>query len=47
LIVPGMAHAGANRCVEEVIAAFVIRGSMQGVDSSCVAGITAPPFITR
>jgi pimeloyl-ACP methyl ester carboxylesterase len=47
LIVPGMAHAGAERCVEEVISGFVVRGSMQGVDSSCVAGIRAPPFITR
>ena len=47
LIVPGMAHAGAPRCVEEVVAQFVVRGSMQGVDSSCVAGIKAPAFITR
>jgi pimeloyl-ACP methyl ester carboxylesterase len=47
LIVPGMAHAGTSRCVEEVIAGFVMRGSMKGVDSSCIAGIVAPPFITR
>jgi pimeloyl-ACP methyl ester carboxylesterase len=47
LIVPGMAHAGAGRCVEEVVAEFVVRGSMQGVDASCVAGIKPPPFITR
>jgi pimeloyl-ACP methyl ester carboxylesterase len=47
LIVPGMAHAGAGRCVEEVVAGFVVRGSMQGVDASCVASITPPPFITR
>jgi pimeloyl-ACP methyl ester carboxylesterase len=47
LIVPGMAHAGAARCVEEVVAEFVVRGSMQGVDASCVAGIKPPPFITR
>jgi len=47
LIVPGMAHAGAGRCVEEVIAGFVVRGSMEGVDASCVAQIKPPPFITR
>jgi pimeloyl-ACP methyl ester carboxylesterase len=47
LIVPGMAHAGVERCVEEVVAQFVVRGSMAGVDSSCVAEIKPPPFITR
>jgi pimeloyl-ACP methyl ester carboxylesterase len=47
VIVPGMAHAGAVRCVEEVVAQFVVRGSMREVDSSCVAGIKPPPFITR
>ena len=47
MIVPGMAHAGTERCVEEVIAAFVFRGSMEGVDSSCVSGVKAPAFITR
>jgi pimeloyl-ACP methyl ester carboxylesterase len=47
LVVPGMAHAGADRCVEEVIARFVVRGTMAGVDTACVAGIKSPPFITR
>lgn len=47
LIVPGMAHAGVERCVEEVVAQFIVRGSMAGVDSSCVSGIKPPPFITR
>ena len=47
LTVPGMAHAGADRCVEGIVAEFVRRGSIQGVDTECVAGIKPPPFITR
>ena len=47
LIVPGMAHAGASRCVEEIVAAFVIQGSMKGVDTACAKEIKAPPFVTR
>jgi pimeloyl-ACP methyl ester carboxylesterase len=47
LIVPGMAHVGADRCVEGVISAFVARGSMRDVDTSCVARIQVPPFVTR
>jgi pimeloyl-ACP methyl ester carboxylesterase len=47
VIVPGMAHAGAPRCVDEVVSAFIARGSMQGVDISCVAGVRPPNFITR
>ncbi|MGQ0715063.1 MAG: alpha/beta hydrolase [Gemmatimonadaceae bacterium] len=47
LIVPGMAHAGSDGCVEGVVAAFIAAGSMRGVDSSCVVGIRAPAFITR
>jgi hypothetical protein len=42
-----MAHAGADRCVEEIIARFVVRGSMQGVDTACVREIGVPPFVTR
>ena len=47
LIVPGMAHAGTERCVEGVVGRFVGRGSMEGVDTSCVKGIAVGPFITR
>jgi pimeloyl-ACP methyl ester carboxylesterase len=47
LTVPRMAHAGADPCVEGVVAAFIVSGSMRGVDTSCVAGIAAPPFVTR
>ena len=47
LVVPGMAHAGAEKCVEGIVGAFVRQGSMQGVDTTCVNDINAPPFITR
>lgn len=47
LTVPGMAHAGAERCVEDVIAEFVRRGTTEGVDTQCVNAIKPPPFITR
>jgi pimeloyl-ACP methyl ester carboxylesterase len=47
LTVPGMAHAGADRCVEGVISAFIAAGARRGVDTSCVTKIVVPPFITR
>ena len=47
LIVPGMAHAGADACIEGIVATFIRRGAMQGVDTACVAGIKPPPFLTR
>ena len=47
ITVPGMAHAGADPCVEGVISAFIVAGAMRRVDTSCVAKIAAPPFVTR
>ncbi|HEU5183495.1 MAG TPA: alpha/beta fold hydrolase [Gemmatimonadaceae bacterium] len=47
LVVPGMAHAGTDRCVEGVVTRFVGRGSMEGVDTGCVERIAIGPFITR
>ena len=47
LDVPTMAHAGADPCVERIVAGFIGRGSMQDVDTSCVKGIALPPFVTR
>jgi pimeloyl-ACP methyl ester carboxylesterase len=47
LVVPGMAHAGADRCVEEIVSQFIRRGAIQGIDTGCVNGVTTPPFITR
>ena len=47
LMVPGMAHAGADRCVEEIVSAFVRLGTMAGVDAKCVSATKPPPFITR
>ena len=47
LTIPGLAHAGADRCVEEVVALFIRRGTMREVDTGCVTGIKPPPFVTR
>ena len=47
LIVPGMAHAGTDRCVAGVVGRFVGRGSMDGVDTACVKSIEVGAFITR
>jgi pimeloyl-ACP methyl ester carboxylesterase len=47
LVVPGMAHAGADPCVEKIAAEFIRQGGVQGADTSCVNGIKPPPFLTR
>src|SRR5688572_25271995 len=47
VVVPGMAHAGVDPCVEGIVAQFVRLGSLQGVDTGCVTATKAPPFITR
>ena len=47
LVVPGMAHAGAERCVEEIVSAFVRLGTKEGVDTQCSSVIKPPPFLTR
>ena len=47
LTIPGMAHAGADPCVERVISTFIVAGAMRGVDISCVGKIAVPPFVTR
>lgn len=47
LVVPGMAHAGADRCVEEIVSQFIQRGGVRGMDTGCVNASQAPPFITR
>jgi pimeloyl-ACP methyl ester carboxylesterase len=47
LTVPGMAHAGADGCVEGIVAAFIARGSMEGVSTACATGTRPPPFVTR
>ena len=46
LTVPNMAHAGADPCVERIVAGFIGRGSMQGVDTACLRRIPVPVFIT-
>jgi len=47
LVVPGMAHAGAERCVESIVSGFVTRGGPEGAETTCVRVIKPPPFLTR
>ena len=47
ITVPGMAHAGAEKCVEAIVVEFIRRGGLTGVDTQCVNAIKPPPFITR
>jgi pimeloyl-ACP methyl ester carboxylesterase len=47
VVVPGMAHAGAEKCVEEIVSAFVRRGALEEGDTRCVSTIEPPTFITR
>jgi hypothetical protein len=47
VLVPGAAHnASFTGCVPELIAAFVERGSADGLDTSCAARTARPPFVT-
>ena len=46
LDVPYASHSlgGALGCVDRIITAFLIAGSMEGLDTSCVAGLQPVPF---
>ena len=46
LVVPNGGHSFNNLggCVEEIIAAFVAKGSVAGLDTSCAERIVLPPF---
>lgn len=46
LTVPGMAHAGSERCVEGVVSNFIRRGTAAGLDTSCVQTIKPAAFVT-
>jgi pimeloyl-ACP methyl ester carboxylesterase len=45
--IPHGTHAGAGSCQERLIAAFVERGSVQGLDLSCIKAAPPVPFVTR
>ncbi len=47
VVVPGMAHAGADPCVEGIVSAFIRRRDLQSLDTACVDTVEPPPFITR
>ena len=45
LIVPGVGHgATAEGCVPQLIAQFIDKASVQGLDASCLAPLRRPPF---
>ncbi|HKG93475.1 MAG TPA: alpha/beta fold hydrolase, partial [Gemmatimonadaceae bacterium] len=44
LIVPGAAHSDTGPCAQGVVAAFIDRASVQGLDVSCVEKVRRPPF---
>jgi pimeloyl-ACP methyl ester carboxylesterase len=46
ITVPGMAHAGADRCVNQIVSEFVRRGRLDGVDTACLTQLKAPEFVT-
>jgi pimeloyl-ACP methyl ester carboxylesterase len=45
LEVPGVGHGATwHGCLPDVVARFIARGAVEGLDATCVAGIPAPPF---
>jgi len=44
LIIPG-AHGVGDSCTQSIIRAFVASGTLAGLDTSCVADVTLPPFV--
>jgi pimeloyl-ACP methyl ester carboxylesterase len=39
-------YGGMSPCVDNIMAEFIARGSVEGVDTSCVEAIRRPPFVT-
>jgi hypothetical protein len=47
IVVPEGAHGTiGSPCVQDLVVAFVARGSAHGLDARCVAQVTPPPFQT-
>jgi pimeloyl-ACP methyl ester carboxylesterase len=44
LVVPG-AHTPSHPCIDRIVADFMDRGSVRGLDTSCVRDIRLPPFL--
>ncbi len=52
IVIPGGGHdyeglPGADECVAAISARFIARGSVEGLDTSCVGRLRRPPFPTR
>jgi pimeloyl-ACP methyl ester carboxylesterase len=46
VVVPHTGHAFAFPCIDGLVAAFVAKGSVEGLDTGCLASIRRPPFVT-
>jgi pimeloyl-ACP methyl ester carboxylesterase len=47
VVVAHTGHAFAFPCVDDLVAAFVAKGSVKNLDASCAAGVARPPFLTE
>lgn len=45
--IPHGTHAGAGTCQERLIAGFTERGTVKGLDTSCIQAAPPVPFATR
>ena len=45
--IPRGTHAGAGSCQERLIADFIERGTVEGLDLSCIKAAPPVPFVTR
>jgi pimeloyl-ACP methyl ester carboxylesterase len=44
LVVPGAHGVGGSRCLRTIVTRFLERGEVDGLDTSCTAELTLPPF---
>ncbi|HVS63766.1 MAG TPA: alpha/beta hydrolase [Thermoanaerobaculia bacterium] len=44
LVVPGAHGVGGSRCLRSIATSFLERGEVDGLDTSCTAELTLPPF---
>jgi pimeloyl-ACP methyl ester carboxylesterase len=45
VIIKGGTHGTESPCIDKIMAEFVMHGSAQDLDTSCVASIKRPPFV--
>jgi len=47
VVVPAEGHGTiVSSCVQSIVARFVARGSVDGLDTACAAHVAPPPFLT-